>query len=168
MVLLDSSSPEQLTQHPELRRAVRPEAPRPEPSPATLARLGLSRVFAASPQLPGAGRRPGSSHDLDPVRPQERTRRRVHRFPEVFEQAQALTTLNGRPLTVLTASETLHTTGWAAAQDKLAALSTNRVHRDVDSSHAGLVEDQHGSTESVHAITEVLTAVRTGLPLATP
>ena len=45
-------------------------------------------------------------------------------IPEVFEQAQALTTLNGRPLTVLTASETLHTTGWAAAQDKLAALST--------------------------------------------
>ena len=53
-------------------------------------------------------------------------------IPEVFEQAQALTTLHGRPLVVLTASETLDTTGWAAAQDKLAALSTNHVHRDVD------------------------------------
>ena len=48
-------------------------------------------------------------------------------IPEVFEQAQALTTLDGRPLVVLTASETLDTSGWAAAQDKLAALSTNHV-----------------------------------------
>ena len=88
--------------------------------------------------------------------------------PEVFEQAQSLTTLHGLPLAVLTASETLETSGWAAAQDKLASLSANRVHRDVDSTHAGLVEDEHGSSESVRAIAEVVSAVRTGTPLATP
>jgi pimeloyl-ACP methyl ester carboxylesterase len=165
MVLLDSSSPEQLTSIPSyagqyamMRRGL---ALLP-----TLARLGLSRVFASS-------HLPGDEGDL--VRAMTSTphalrngRDDVSTIPEVFEQAQALTTLNGRPLTVLTASETLHTAGWAAAQDELAALSTNRVHRDVDSTHAGLLEDELGSAESVHGITEVVTAVRTGLPLPTP
>ena len=88
--------------------------------------------------------------------------------PEVFAQAQSLTTLHGLPLAVLTASETSTTSGWAAAQDKLGALSANHVHRDVDSTHAGLVEDEPAPAESVRAITEVVSAVRTGTPLATP
>lgn len=165
MVLLDSSSPEQLTSIPSyagqyamMRRGL---ALLP-----TLSRLGLSRVFAAS-HLPGeAGDRvramTSTPHAL------RNGRDEVSTIPVVFEQAQALTTLHGRPLVVLTASETLDTSGWAEAQDKLAALSANHVHRDVDSTHAGLVEDAHGSTASVHAITEVVTAVRTGSPLATP
>jgi pimeloyl-ACP methyl ester carboxylesterase len=165
MVLLDSSSPEQLTSIPSyagqyamMRRGL---ALLP-----TFARLGLSRVFAAS-HLPG--------EKGDRVRAMTSTphalrngRDEVSTIPEVFEQAQALTTLNGHPLAVLTASETLGTSGWAAAQDKLAALSANHLHRDVDSTHAGLVEDEHGSTASVRAITEVVTAVRTGSPVATP
>ena len=164
MVLLDSSSPEQLTSIPSyagqyamMRRGL---ALLP-----TFARLGLSRVFAAS-HLPGeAGDRiramTSTPHAL------RNGRDEVSTIPEVFEQAQALTTLNGRPLAVLTASETLGTPGWAAAQDKLAALSANHLHRDVDSTHAGLVEDEHGSTAAVQAITEVVTAVRTGSPVAT-
>ena len=48
--------------------------------------------------------------------------------PVVFEQAQALTTLGSRPLAVLTASENLGTEGWAAAQDRMAALSTDSLH----------------------------------------
>ena len=91
----------------------------------------------------------------------------VSMIPEVFEQAQALTTLRNRPLVVLTASENLTNPGWIAAQDKLAALSTDDLHRTVDSTHEGLLDDAPSATESVRAITEVLTAVRTGSPLAT-
>ena len=46
-----------------------------------------------------------------------------------------------------------------------APLSTNHVHRTVDSTHAGLLEDERARSRSVHAITEVVTAVRTGTPL---
>ena len=165
MVLLDSSSPEQLTSIPSyagqyavMRRGL---ALLP-----TFARLGLSRVFAAS-HLPGeAGDRVRAM--TSSPRAFRNGRDEVSMVPEVFEQAQSLTTLHGLPLVVLTASETLDTSGWAAAQDKLASLSANRVHRDVDSTHAGLVEDEHGSAESVRAITEVVSAVRNGSPLATP
>ncbi len=86
-------------------------------------------------------------------------------IPVVLEQAQALTTLGNRPLAVLTASENLSTDGWSAAQDRMAALSTNSLHRDVESTHAGLLEDPHGAGESVRAITAVIDAIRTGAPL---
>ena len=83
-------------------------------------------------------------------------------IPEVFEQAQALTTLQDRPLVVLTASENLTNPGWIAAQDQLAALSTDHLHRTVDATHEGLLEDEPGATQSVLGITQVLSAVRTG------
>jgi len=85
--------------------------------------------------------------------------------PTVFHQAQALTSLHGTPLAVLTTSDSLGTSGWAAAQDKLTALSDNHLHRDVDSTHAGLITDARPAGESVHAIDEVITAVRTGSPV---
>ena len=51
-------------------------------------------------------------------------------------EAQALTTLGDRPLIVLTAEKDAQG-GWIAAQDKLAALSTNSVHRTLaDADHA--------------------------------
>jgi hypothetical protein len=40
------------------------------------------------------------------------------------------------------------------------------MHRDVESTHAGLIEEVHGAEESSHAITDVVTAVRTGTPLS--
>jgi hypothetical protein len=80
----------------------------------------------------------------------------------VFEQAQALTTLGGLPLVVLTASETLGTEGWAAAQEQMAELSTNSAHRTVDSSHQGLVGDRDAAVESVRAIGQVVSAVKDG------
>ena len=61
----------------------------------------------------------------------------------------------------LTASEPLGTDGWSAAQDELAELSTNLVHREVDSSHQGLVDDHDAATESARA------APRGGLRLCT-
>ena len=49
---------------------------------------------------------------------------------------------------------------------QLAALSTNSTHWVADTTHVGLLDDARGSTHSVRAITDVVTAVRTGTPLA--
>jgi len=165
LVLLDSSSPEQLTKIPSYagQYAVMRRGMALLP---TLARLGLGRVLAAS-NLPAPAADQVRALTATP-RAARNGRDELSVIPEVFEQAQALTTLQGRPLAVVTASEeSLETTGWAAAQDRLATLSTNHVHRTVHSTHPGLLEDQHGSTESVRAITEVITSVRTGTPLDT-
>lgn len=85
----------------------------------------------------------------------------------MFKQAPALTTFHAKPLAVVTATESLKTDGWAAAQQRLAALSTNCIHRVSDSTHSGLLEDQHGSADSVRAINEVIASVRTGHHLDT-
>jgi pimeloyl-ACP methyl ester carboxylesterase len=165
MALLDSSSPEQFTtvtkyagQYPLLRRGL---ALLP-----TLARLGVNRTLATS-GLPGEAGDVARVMTTSP-RAFRNGRDEVSMIPEVFEQAQALTTLQDRPLVVLTASENLGNPGWIAAQDELAALSTNHAHRTVDATHEGLLEDGPGATESVLAVTEVVSAVRTGSPLTAP
>ena len=87
-------------------------------------------------------------------------------LPEVFGQAQALTTLDDRPLVVLTAKETADgTAGWTTAQARLAALSTNTLRRLVDSTHMGLLEDQGPARQSAVAVNRVIDAVRSGAPL---
>jgi hypothetical protein len=89
-------------------------------------------------------------------------------LPKVFRQAQALTSFDPKPLAVVTARENADDTlGWAAAQDRMATLSTNSVHWTADTTHVGLLDDGAGSTNSVRAITAVVTAVRTGTPVAT-
>ena len=162
MVLLDSSSPYQVTEIPAyagqyavMRRGL---ALLP-----TLARLGLSRL-APAPTLPA----PAS----DQVQALTATahaarngRDEISVAPAVFAQAQSLTTLGTRPLAVLTASESLDGAGWGSAQDQLAALSPNHEHHTVHSSHAGLVADEAPAAASIQAINAVVTAVRTGIPL---
>lgn len=84
-------------------------------------------------------------------------------LPQVFAQAQALTTLHDRPLAVLTARESVDgTAGWAKAQDQLTALSTNATHRVVDSTHMGLLEDPGPARQAADAINQVVDAVRDG------
>ena len=138
MVLLDSSSPYQFTGIPEyagqyavMRRGL---ALLP-----TLSRLGLAGLAPASDlPAPAADQVPALTSTARAAT--QRARRAVGR-PRVFAQAQALTTLDDRPLAVLTASEYLARAGWAGAQDQLAALSTNHVHRTVHVTHAGLLDD---------------------------
>lgn len=164
LVLLDSSSPGQFTRMPDypdqyalMRRGL---ALLP-----TLDRLGVGRAFAAS-HLPAPAREQVEALTAT-AHAARNGRDEVSMIPEVFEQAQALTTLHDRPLAVLTASENLTTPGWTDAQDELAALSTHRVHRVVESTHAGLVADEGGAAASVRAITRVVSSVRTGAPLVT-
>ena len=129
----------------------------------TLARLGLSRVVAvASPShLPAeaADRVRAVTANAHAAR---NMRDEVSMLHQVFAQAGALTTLHDLPLAVVTASETLKDTGWAAAQDQLATLSGNRMHQVVEASHLGLLEDEPAAAESTRAITEVISAIRTG------
>jgi pimeloyl-ACP methyl ester carboxylesterase len=163
MVLLDSSSPEQMTRIPAypgqyalMRRglAVLP----------TLVRLGLGPVFSTGSDLPGDAAA-ATVALTGTARALRNGRDEISTVPTLFEQSQALTTLAGRPLTVLTASESLDGEGWRAAQDRLAHLSDNRLHRTVRSSHEGMVADAHVAIESAGAITAVVASVRTGRPL---
>ncbi|HEY0642400.1 MAG TPA: hypothetical protein VGD39_03200, partial [Nocardioides sp.] len=80
---------------------------------------------------------------------------------------RSLTTLGDRPLVVLTSAENAHDTdGWEQAQERMADLSTDSVHRDAATSHAGIVEDERGAAASVRAIASVVRAARTGTPVA--
>jgi pimeloyl-ACP methyl ester carboxylesterase len=164
MVLLDSSSPRQFADMPAypLQYALMKRGLSLLP---TLARVGLGPVIGPSSHLPGA------EGDLveamsSTVRAQRNGRDELSMVPRVLEQSQSLITLDDRPLVVLTASENLSTEGWSAAQDRLAALSSDSVHRDVRSSHAGMVEDPMGSDASVAAITAVARSVSTGSPVS--
>jgi hypothetical protein len=165
MVLLDSSSPEQFSlvpsypgQYAAMRRglAILP----------TLARLGLGHVMASSDLDGEDAARVKAMTSM--ARAFRNGRDELSMIPTVFEQAQSLTTLSGRPLVVLSTSESLREDGWAEAQNELAALSDNHLQRDVDSSHAGIVDDARPAAESAHAIDQVVVAVRTDTALTTP
>jgi pimeloyl-ACP methyl ester carboxylesterase len=164
LVLLDSSSPEQFTAMPafEGQYAVMRRAYALLP---TLSRLGLGRLIPATSHLPAAdaAKVEAITSTSQGYRNQ---RNEVSVLPDVFTQAQALSTLGDRPLAVLTASEnSTATEGWADAQDQLAGLSTNRIHRTVESTHTGLLEDVDPAADTVRVITEVITSVRSGRPL---
>ncbi|HYO40932.1 MAG TPA: alpha/beta fold hydrolase [Nocardioidaceae bacterium] len=164
MVLLDSSSPRQFADMPAypLQYAAMKRGQSLLP---TLARIGLGPVVGSSSHLPGA------QGDLveamsSTVRAQRYGRDELSMVPRILEQSQSLRTLDDRPLVVLTASENLSTEGWPAAQDRLAALSNDSVHRDVPSSHAGMVDDPNGSDASAAAITAVTRSVSTHSPVS--
>lgn len=145
MVLLDSSTPDQFTALPSypaeysmMRRGLG-VAP-------VLARLGIGRVIST----PDLARRMRNMRD------------EVSELHQSFEEARALKSLAGKPLAVLTTSESLRgIPGWAAAQDRLALLSTNSSHRTVDTTHSGIVTSPAGADEAARAIAAVVTAVRT-------
>ena len=169
LVLLDSSSPHQYTDQPDFAgtyatmRRLLPVTP-------ALARVSVTRLVPASPatalspeaaaQVRAFATSPRGARNMRDEHAQLRT---------VFAQAQALTSFDPKPLAVVTARENAEgTTGWAAAQSRMAQLSSNSTHWVADTTHVGLLDDRDGSADSVRAITAVVSAVRTGTPLATP
>jgi pimeloyl-ACP methyl ester carboxylesterase len=166
LVLLDSASPEQFTRMPAYPSQYATVLKRGYSLMPTLSRLGLGQVPTSS-HLPVADAARVAAITSTP-RYYRNARDEVSVIPRVFAQARALTTLGDRPLAVLTASATSSgTDGWAGAQDQLAALSTSSVHRTVDSTHDGMVQDVRSAAASVRAIGEVVSSVRTGTPLVT-
>jgi pimeloyl-ACP methyl ester carboxylesterase len=167
MVLLDSSTPDQfsLPQYASTYAMMR----RGLGVAPSLARLGIarfaSRLVTSGLPSPAAAQVRAfttSSRGLRNMRDE------VSVLRAAFAQAGALHTLARTPLAVLTATESLRkTTGWSAAQNRLAALSGNSSHRVIPSTHAGLLEDVAASGAAALAITDVVRAVRTRSPLPT-
>jgi pimeloyl-ACP methyl ester carboxylesterase len=166
MVLLDSSSPHQFTAIPSfaneyaLMRRTLPVTP-------ALARLGALHLIPASAST---ALTPDAAAQVQAFATSPRGARNMRdeqsQLRDVFTQAQALTTFDAKPLAVVTARENADgKPGWSAAQDRMAALSTNSTDWVADTTHVGLLDDANGSIHSVRAITEVVAAVRTGTPL---
>ena len=164
MVLLDSSSPHQFTRLPAYSAQYAVMLRRGLAFLPTLDRLGLGRLVADS--LPSHFPQPTADEVTSltaSARGATNGRDEISILPELFSQAGALTSLQGRPLAVLTSTDNLHkTAGWGEAQGQLATLSTNVVHLVVDSTHPGLLEDQGPARASAAAIDAVITAVRRG------
>ena len=168
MVLLDSSSPHQYTDQPDfagtfaMMRRLLPVFP-------ALGRVGVLHLIPAST---ATALSPEAAAEVQAFATSPRGANNMRdeqaQLPKLFRQAQALTSFEPKPLAVVTARENADgTRGWAAAQDRMATLSTNSTHWTVDTTHVGLLDDTDGSTHSVRAITAVVTAVRTGTPMAT-
>lgn len=165
LVLLDSSTPYQFDlpdysdTYGMLRRgyAVAP----------SVARLGVGLLVPDSvmSNLPAPADAQVAAWGTSP-RGLRNARDEISALPAAFDQAKALHTIGSKPLIVVTASGSVHDTdGWAAAQDRLATLSTNSSHRIVDATHAGLLDDEHAAGASVSAVTAVVSAVRTQAPV---
>ncbi|MFH8249515.1 alpha/beta fold hydrolase [Microbacterium sp. B2969] len=110
------------------------------------ARLGLGELFG------------GTARDL---------RSSIDEYADASDavrEAASLTDFGDKPLVVLTAGIG-NDAAWFAAQDRMAAVSTDSVHRTVeDASHQTLVSDRGAVT--AQAILDVVSAVRSGQPLA--
>jgi pimeloyl-ACP methyl ester carboxylesterase len=128
------------------------------------ARLGTGRLLAAvaQPDLPPRSR--------DEVRARSATAATIGSAIDEYaqggasaRQAASLTTFADKPLIVLTAGRGADA-AWIAAQNHLATLSSNSVHRVIaDATHHGMVEDHAAVT--TQAILDVVASVRHPGPL---
>jgi pimeloyl-ACP methyl ester carboxylesterase len=76
------------------------------------------------------------------------------------EQAAALGDFAAKPLIVLTAGSG-HDAAWSAAQNRMATLSTNSVHRIIaGAAHEDLITDEEDAAATTQAILDVVAAVR--------
>ena len=163
MVLLDATDPYRVDSSSGSADAAAPSAVALLPS---LARLGIGRLLPTSfwSSLPEPAAAQVEAFSSSP-RGLGNTRDEYATMPALFTQAQAMTTLGSTPLVVLTAAGHEADARWAAAQDRMVALSTNSSHRVADAAHAGLLDEERGAEQSARAIDDVVNAVRTGTPL---
>jgi pimeloyl-ACP methyl ester carboxylesterase len=133
---------------------------------STSARLGLARLYGhlAYGSLPPRSR--------DEVRASVATASNVRSTIDEFIQANAsigqaasLGDFADKPLVVLTAGSG-HDAAWSAAQNHLATLSTNSVHRVIDgATHEALIADEKDAAATTQAILDVVSSVRNARPL---
>jgi pimeloyl-ACP methyl ester carboxylesterase len=167
MVLLDSSSPHQYTDQPDFARTYE-AARRVLPVLPALARVGALHLLPASDAtaLTPAAAAQVRAFETSP-RGARNMRDEQAQLRAVFAQAQSLTTFDPKPLAVVTARENADgTTGWSAAQARMAQLSGNSVSWVADTTHVGLLDDAKGAQHSIRAIVSVVASVRTGAPVA--
>ncbi len=166
MVLLDSMSPDSFTDLPGFatEQSMMRRGLGMLPS---LARLGAGRILPTSAwsSLPEPAASQVQTFAAS-ARGMRSMRNEQSMYPEVFAQANALTSLDAKPLVVLIATESIDEHDeWVDLQQRLAALSTNSQHRIVDATHAGLVDDPTSSTSSVQAVADLIESIRTGQPV---
>ena len=81
------------------------------------------------------------------------------------EEAASLSDFADKPLVVLTAGSG-HDAASSAAQNDLATLSTNSVHRVIDgATHQSLILDENHAAATTQAILDVVSSVRNAEPL---
>lgn len=89
----------------------------------------------------------------------------VLELQSALTQSQALTSLDNKPLIVVTAVKDAEE-GWMPLQDEMLNLSTNSVHMVIqNATHTSLTEDKTESGISSQAILDVVDAVRSNTPL---
>jgi pimeloyl-ACP methyl ester carboxylesterase len=125
------------------------------------ARLGLGRLYAqvAFGSLPPRSR--------DEVRASAATPSTLGSTIDEYlqatastEQAAALRDFADKPLIVLTAGSG-HDAAWSAAQNRMARLSTNSVHRVIaGATHQDLIANQEDAAATTQAILDVVASVR--------
>lgn len=167
MVLIDSTAPTSPARSAELPATRNDVLVRASSLVSLVSRVGLGRVYA----LTSYGTLPSSARDE--VRASISTPATLRSTVDEYlqgsasmQEAAALTSLGDTPLVVLTAGQG-SAESWFAAQADLARLSTNSVHRIVDDAvHESLVTDETAAASTAEAIREVVSAVRSGAPLA--
>jgi pimeloyl-ACP methyl ester carboxylesterase len=132
---------------------------------STSARLGLARLHGRSAfgSLPPRSREEVRASDTTASTLGSTTDEYVQATAS-SEQAAALGDVADKPLIVLTAG-TGHDAAWSAAQNRMATLSTNSVHRIIDgATHEALIANQEAAA-TMQAILDVVASVRGGGPL---
>ncbi|MFF5295946.1 alpha/beta fold hydrolase [Paractinoplanes globisporus] len=131
------------------------------------ARFGLGRLYAQT----SYGDLPAQSRDevRAGIATASTLRSTIDEYVQAsasVREAAALHDLGNKPLVVLTAGAGSDA-AWSAAQDRLAKLSGNAVHRVVDgATHEALMADRGYAAVTSQAIVDVVMSVRTAQPLA--
>jgi pimeloyl-ACP methyl ester carboxylesterase len=168
MVLIDSTAPasEAPAAAPPGDRTSYDVAGRVSALASSSARLGLGRLFAT---LSASGLPPRSRDEVSAkMATASSLRSTIDEYGQgsaAVQQAAALTDFADKPLVVLTVGSG-HDAAETAAQNHLATLSTDSVHRVIaGATHAGLVGDEEYAAATTQAILDVLSSVRTHQPL---
>jgi pimeloyl-ACP methyl ester carboxylesterase len=171
VVLVDSSSPKQVSHQPVTQDSNEPQkqtfavVPRLARLGVSLpARLGvvrlLSKLDPASPELPQQQRA-----QIDALTPSTQQWSTSALEFLASTQTRRLGSLGNKPLAVVTAGAS--EPSWLEQQDDLATLSSDSTHRVVkEATHTSLLYERSDSQTTSAAIDEVVAAVRNDLPLA--
>ena len=171
LVLIDSTSPHYGDGVGAARRPAATDSPdvisRVAALTSSVARLGVGRLYStiAVSDLP--------PRELQQLRASTATAATLRSTIEEYarantsmDEAASLRDFGDKPLMVLSAGVG-SAADWPQKQARLAALSTDSVHRVVDgATHEALVGDPTHAATTSRAILEVVSAVRTGKPLS--
>jgi hypothetical protein len=128
---------------------------------STAARLGLARLYAqfAIGSLPPRSRDEVRASDATP----STLRSTIDEYLQAnasIKQAATLRNFADKPLIVLEAGSG-HDAAWSAAQNRMARLSTNSVHRIIDgATHEDLIASEEHAAATTQAILDVVSSVR--------